>query len=73
MIITLGIDTQIGVAEAVITFAKETKAGERLSKRGTWIVTVIVCIVGWLLSLPCTTGERTAPLLCLPPLRCHRH
>lgn len=52
MIITLGIDTQIGVTEAVITFAKETRLSNYMS--GPWI-TFLTCLVGFLLSLPCTT------------------
>ncbi len=53
MICTLGIDTQIGVTEAVITFVKETPWGARLPGPA---VTVVTCAVGWLLSLPCTTN-----------------
>jgi len=52
MIITLGIDTQIGVTEAVITFAKETPL---LARAPTWAVTVLTCVSFWALSLPCTT------------------
>jgi SNF family Na+-dependent transporter len=52
MIVTLGIDTQIGVTEAVITFAKETSLSNYMSSP---MITVLTCLVGFLVSLPCTT------------------
>jgi len=52
MIVTLGIDTQIGVTESVITFVKELPVFKSWS--GPW-VTVFTCLVGFGLSLPCTT------------------
>ena len=52
MIITLGIDTQIGVMEAVLTFVKETRLGDKLPGP---LLTVLTCFLGFLLSLPCTT------------------
>lgn len=54
MIATLGIDTQIGVAEACITFVKELRLGDRGTLSQPAAV-VVVCTVGWLLSLITTT------------------
>ena len=54
LIATLGIDTQIGVAEACITFVKELRLGDRGTLSQPAAV-VVVCTVGWVLSLITTT------------------
>ena len=55
MIATLGIDTQIGVAEACITFVKELHFGRDRRNLSQPAAVVVVCTVGWLLSLITTT------------------
>ena len=54
MIFCLGIDSQIGLVETVITFVKDTvkDAGINLSPT---MVTILTCFAGFILGIPCVT------------------
>jgi len=52
MVFFLGINTQIGVVQAVITFFKDAQVGHSRS----WLTGVLVCSLGFVLGIPCVTN-----------------
>uniref|UniRef100_A0A4W4GMY1 Solute carrier family 6 member 14 n=1 Tax=Electrophorus electricus TaxID=8005 RepID=A0A4W4GMY1_ELEEL len=61
MLITLGLDSQFAGIEVITTCLQDAYPAMLKSKRG--LITVVICVVLFLLGLPCVTGVHPLPSL----------